>query len=164
LYFLNPSRNDPGTFVLYAATTLGLAGISLRFGNAPATASASPSATASLRPALLGGCAILFYVAQFASPTRIPFVLFLAASAATIAIAAAAMLRARWRPVPELLLFGLGDYLTFALLSALLHVVAGRDALQAAAAGAIFVVLFVHLVRAVRRRPAGRNVATASAG
>jgi hypothetical protein len=162
LYFLNPLRNDPGTFVLYAATTAALVGMALRFGRTPATVSASAPATRSLTPALLGGGAVLFYVAQFASPTRIPFAVFLAASVAAIALAAVAMLRARWRPVPELLLFGLGDYLAFASFSALVHVIAGRDALQAAAAGAIFAGLFVGLVRAVMRRPAGRSVAPES--
>jgi hypothetical protein len=88
LYFLNPLRNDPGTFVLYAATTVALAGIALGVCKSRATRPCAPPATRPLAPALLGGAAILFYVAQFASPTRIPFAVFLAASAATIALAA----------------------------------------------------------------------------
>ena len=56
-----------------------------------------------------------------------------------------------------LLLFGLGDYLAFCILSAALAIAGGRDAWQAAAAGVIFVVLFAYLVRAMTMRPLGRG-------
>jgi hypothetical protein len=69
------------------------------------------------------------------------------------------MRRAEWRPLPHLLLFGLGDELTFALFSSVLCVDSGRNPLQAVAMGAIFLAIFVLLIRAVRREPFGRGVA-----
>lgn len=158
LYFLNPMRSDPGVFLLYVVTTLGLVAVALGFCKARETAPAPPPAKPSLKPALLGGCMIFFYVFQFGSPRHVPFALFFAATMGMVAIAAASMARARWRPLPDLLLFGIGDYLTFALFSALLHVASGREPLQAAVAGAIFAALFLYLVRAVRRQPSGRSV------
>ena len=72
----------------------------------------------------------------------------------------ARMRRAGWRPLPQLLLFGLGDDLTFALFSSVLCVVSGRNPLEAVVAGAIFLALFLYLMRAVTRQPFGRGVAT----
>ncbi len=69
------------------------------------------------------------------------------------------MRRAGWRPVPELLMFGLGDYLTFALLSSLLSFTGNRHGAEGVAAGTIFLVLFVYLIIAVRRQPLGRSTA-----
>jgi hypothetical protein len=105
---------------------------------------------------------LFFYVFQLWSPGHVPFPLFLGASMGIIVGSAALMVRARWRPLPELLLFGIGDYLTFSIFSALLYVVSGRNSLQAAAAGAIFLALFIYLVRAVMRQPAGRGVPVGS--
>jgi uncharacterized membrane protein (UPF0136 family) len=153
LYFLNPVRSDVGIFLFYVVTILGLAGIALRFCKARETAPISLPAKTSLKPALLGGCMLFFYVFQFWSPTHVPFALFFAASIGIIGFSVASIVRARWRPLPEVLLFGLGDYLTFSSFSALLCVVTGRNPLQAAAAGAMFVALFLYLIRAVRTQP-----------
>jgi hypothetical protein len=67
------------------------------------------------------------------------------------------MVRAGWQPLPQLLLFGLGDYLTFSVFSSLLCVVSGRNPLEAAVTGAIFVGLFLYAIRAVTREPRGRG-------
>ncbi|MCE9658408.1 MAG: hypothetical protein K8R60_07595 [Burkholderiales bacterium] len=157
LYFLNPTRSDAGIFLLYLAATSGLVGVALGFCKVRETAPAPPPARPALKPALLGGCMLLFYVFQFWSPGHIPFALFLAASAVAIGVSLASMVRATWRALPEGLLFGLGDYLSFALFSALLCVASGRNPLQAVAAGAIFLALFLFLIRAVRRQPGGRS-------
>ena len=69
------------------------------------------------------------------------------------------MRRAGWRPVPEVLLFGLGDYLTFAMLSSLFSYTGNRHAAEGVAAGVIFFVVFLYLMRAVRRQPLGRGTA-----
>ncbi len=142
LYFLNPVRREAGVFLLYAAATLGLAGIALRFCRERAAPPRALPAAPSPRPALLGGAAVVFYLSQFWSAGRIPFAAYAAASGGLVAFAAARMTRAGWKPVPELLLFGLGDDLSFALFSSLLCVTSGRHPAQAAAAGAIFVPVF----------------------
>ena len=162
LYFLNPVGSDLSVFLLYAAASVGLAASAVRFCRArPASPSASPARTY-LWPAVLGGSTILFYVFQFWSPRHLPFALYLAVSAAVIVFSAALMARARWRPVPDLLLFGLGDDLTFSLFASVLCVVSGRNPLEAAAAGAIFVALFLYLIWAARREPLGRGAPPAS--
>jgi len=160
LYFLNPVRSDFGVFLVYLVTTVGLVGVALRFCKARGAEPASPLARPSLKPALLGGCMLLFYVFQFWSPRHIPFALFFALSAGIIAFAAALMARPRWRPLPHLLLFSMGDYLTFSVFSALLSVVSGRNSSQAVAVGVIFAAVFLYLIRAVTRHPVGRSVTT----
>jgi hypothetical protein len=157
LYFLNPVRNGLDLFLVYAAASLGLAGIALVFCKEQTALRSTVPANHSLKPALWGGCALLFYVLQFWSPRHIPFSLYLAASAAIIVFAAVQMARAAWRPLPDLLLFGLGDYLSFALFSSLLCVASARNPGQAVAAGALFTVLFLYLIAAVRRAPLGRG-------
>jgi hypothetical protein len=157
LYFLNPARNGLDMFLVYAAASLGLAGIALGFCRDRAAAWTTRPAHPSVKPALWGGCALLFYVLQFWSPQHIPFSLYLAASAAIIVFAAVQMARAAWRPLPDLLLFGLGDCLSFALFSSLLCVVAARNPGQAVAAGVLFTVLFLYLIAAVKRAPLGRG-------
>ncbi len=157
LYFLNPLRSDFGTFAIYAAVTLGLAEIALRFCRARDASPPVLPVKASLKPALLGGFALLFYVAQFWSPHHIPFVFYLAVSAGIIMFSVAWMVRAGWRPLPDVLLFGLGDYMTFSIFSSLICVVSGRSPLQAVAAGAIFVACFLYLIRAVTREPLARG-------
>jgi len=156
LYFLNPVRNEFGTFVLYAVVTLGLVAIALRFCRVRKSSPSAKPAKASPMPALLGGCAILFYVFQFWSPRHIPFAVYLVVSAGAIVLAMAAIRRSGWRPLPDLLLFGLGDGATFALFSSLVCVVSGRNPLQAAAAAALLVAFFLVLIRAVLRNPLGR--------
>jgi hypothetical protein len=116
----------------------------------------APPPAPSYAPACIGAAAIFFYIFQFWSPSHIPFVTFLTLTAGTILFAAGAMYRAGWRPVPELLMFGLGDYLTFALLASLLSFTSNRHGAEGMAAGVIFLVLFVYLIRAVRRQPLGR--------
>jgi hypothetical protein len=162
LYFLVKERSDVGTFAFYIALTLALAWIAARWCTIRERAAAPPRA--SYAPALIGAAAILFNIFQFWSPSHIPFATFLMLTAATIAFAAAAMRRAGWRPVPELLLFGLGDYLTFALLSSLLSFTGNRHATEGVAAGAVFFVLFLYLIRAVRKQPLGRMKPVAAAG
>jgi hypothetical protein len=157
LYFLVKERSDVGTFAFYIALTLVLAGIAVRWCTIRDRAQPPPSS--SYAPAFIGAAAILFNIFQFWSPSHIPFATFLALTAATIAFAAAAMRRAGWRPVPELLLFGLGDYLTFALLSSLLSYTGNRHAAEGLAAGVIFFIVFMYLMRAVRRQPLGRSTA-----
>ena len=159
LYFLNPVRSDFGIFLLYALATLVLVGLALRCRSGVQSPSSLGPAVHSVKPALLGACMILFYFFQFWSPGHVPFVVFLAVSFGTIVFVAARMKRAGWRPLPDLLLFGLGDDLTFALLAASLAIVTGNNSLQAAVAGAIFLVVFVWLIRAVTRQPFGRGAA-----
>ena len=158
LYFLNPLRNDAGVFLLYAAVTLGLVGAALRFCRARESSSPAMPAKTSLTPALAGACTLAFYIFQFWSPAHIPFAVFLGASALLLTLSATWILRSGWRPLPELLLFGLGDDLAFASFSSLLCVVSDRNPLQAAAAGAILVALFLILMRSVRQQPLGRGV------
>jgi len=158
LYFQNPVRNDPGTFLLYAIATAGLAGLALRFCRAHASRSRTPT-TNPLRLVLIGASTLVFYVFQFWAPSHIPFVLFFAVSGLILAMAMLGIARAGWRPVPELLLFGLGDALAFASFSSLLAIASHRNPLQAAAAGAIFLAVFLCLIRGVRREPLGRGVA-----
>jgi len=65
---------------------------------------------------------------------------------------------AGWRPLPELLRFGLGDYLGFTVLGAALAVATRPEPLQSAIAGVVFVVTFGALLRATARQPDGRGV------
>jgi len=157
LYFLNPVRSDTGMFIIYAVATLALFGIALRFCDARG---ASPIAIRKTTPApALVGCGmILFYVFQLWSPGRIPFVVYLAASGVIILLLINRMRRAGWRPLPHLLLFGLGDDLTFALFSSGVCIITGRNPWEAAAAGAIFLAVFLYLMRAVPREPRGRGL------
>ena len=163
LYFLNPVRSDPAVFALYAAATAGLVAAALtlckRRGGTPTT----ETTQASWMPALLGGCMIIFYMFQFWAPRHIPFALYLAVSLGVIGVVAAALIRGRWRPLPDWLLFGLGDYLTFCIFSALVCVVTDRNPVQAVAAMTSFVAGFVYLIRSVTRSPLGRAVPSASA-
>ena len=158
LYFLNPVRSDLGVFLVYLVTTVGLVGVALRFCRARGAEPTSPTRRPSLKPALLGGCMLLYYVFQFWSPRHIHFALFLALSAGIMGFSAALMVRARWRPLPDLLLFGIGDYLTFSVFAALLSVVSGRNSLQAVAVGVTSVAVFLYLMRAVAQQPVGRGV------
>ncbi len=156
LYFLNPVRNEVDVFVIYVVATAGLVGIALRFCKVRRTPPAAHPARPSPTPVLLGGCMLSYYVFQFWAPGRIPFAGYLAVSLVVIGFLMAAMLRARCRPLSDLLLFGIGDYLTFSVFSSLLYVISGRNPLQAAIAGAMFVAFFLYLLRAVRRKPFGR--------
>ncbi len=115
LYFLNPVRSAPGIFVLYGAATFGCVAIALRFCRARDASPAVRFAKPSLKPALLGGCALLFYVFQFWSPGHIPFILYFTVSVGIVGFSIASIARTRWRPVPDVLLLGLGDFLTFSV-------------------------------------------------
>ena len=139
LYFLNPLRNEIGPFLLYVAVTLAVTAIALRFCKVRDALPQTPPAKPSLKPALFGACTLLFYIFQFSSPRLIPFMAYLALSVALIAFAAWRMANAGWRPLPDLLLFGLGDDLAFSFFAAVLCVVTNRNPLQAVTAGAIFV-------------------------
>jgi hypothetical protein len=68
-----------------------------------------------------------------------------------------AIVRARWRPVPHVLMFGLGDCLSFALLASFMAVIGGKDPVPAIVTGVAFALVFSILVRAVRRSPGGRG-------
>jgi len=157
LYFLNPLRSDPGVFGLYVVATLGLVGIALRYCIAARSSPATPPPNRTPQPALIGSSMVIFYLFQLWSPAHLPFLVFLAISTGSIVFVTVSMRRAGWRPVPELLLFGLGDDLTFSLLAAALGIVAGRNALELTLAGALFLALFVYLIRAVGRQPFGRG-------
>ena len=157
LYFLNPVRSDFGIFLLYAVAMLVLVVLALRCRSDVRSPSSLGPADPSVKPALLGACMIFFYFFQFWSPGHVPFAVFLAISFGTIVFVAEQMKRAGWRPLPDLLLFGLGDDLAFSLLAASLAIVTGANSLQAAVAGALFLVLFVWLIRAVTRQPFGRG-------
>lgn len=158
LYFLNPVRSEVDVFIIYIVATAALVAVALRCRKFRRAPPASHPAKTSLTPALLGGCMLFFYLFQFWAPSHIPFAAYLAVSLVVIGALTAAMRRARWRPPSDLLLFGIGDYLTFAIFSSALYVVTGRNPWQAAIAGAIFVTLFLYLVGAVRRKPFGRLI------
>ena len=72
-------------------------------------------------------------------------------------MAAVPMRRAGWRPVPELLRFGIGDYLAFNLRAAVIAVVQDNHPFEALTAGILFVVIFAALLRATARHPLGRG-------
>jgi len=163
LYFLNPERNDPAVFVLYAVVTAGLVAAALRLRKRRGVSSGSEGARPSTMPALLGGAMIVFYLFQFWAPRHVPFAVDLAVAACVVGMLVAALMRARWRPVPEWLLFGLGDYTTFCIFSAIVCVVDDRNPVQAVAAMTIFVVVSIYLVRYVLRKPAGRAMFIAPA-
>jgi len=158
LYFLNPVRSDAGMFMIYVVATVSLFGVALRFRRARDASSAivqQPTMT----PALAGCAMIVFYVFQLASPGRIPFAAYLVVSIAIVLLLMHRMRRAGWRPLPHLLLFGLGDDLTFALFTAGVCIVSGRNPWEATAAAAMFLAAFLSLMRAVRREPLGRGTA-----
>jgi hypothetical protein len=154
LYFLNPERNDPAVFVLYALATAGLVAAALRLRKRRDESSGSERARPSTTPALLGGAMIVFYLFQFWAPRHVPFAVFLAVSSCVVGVLVAALMRGRWRPVPEWLLFGLGDYITFCIFSAIVCVADDRNPVQAVAAMAIFLVVSIYLVRSIMRRTA----------
>jgi hypothetical protein len=157
LYFLSPPPGDLATFVGYAVASGGLVAAALRFRAGPRASYPAEAQQASRTPALLGGCMLAFYLFEFWSPGRIPFALFVALVAGVLALILSCIARSGWRPVPDLLLFGLGDYLTFALFSMFVSLLSARDSLEALARGAIFLGLFLYLMRAVTRAPAGRG-------
>jgi len=163
LYFLNPVRNDPGVFAIYAAATAGLVAAALWLCKRRDVLPATESRQASWKPAVLGGGMIVFYVFQFWAPGHVPFAMYLAVSSAVIGVVTAALTRGRWRPVPDWLLFGLGDYLTFCIFSAILCVVTDRNPVEALGAMTIFLVGFIYLIASVKRRPSGRAVPSAPA-
>jgi len=156
LYFLNPVRSDPAVFALYAVATAGLVAAALRLCKRRDGSPTTEATQASWMPCLPGGCMIIFYMFQFWAPRHVPFALYLAISLGVIGIVAAALIRGRWRPLPDWLLFGLGDYLTFCIFSALVCVVTDRNPAQAVAAMTIFLAGFIYLGRSVMRRPFGR--------
>jgi hypothetical protein len=157
LYFNDATPADPAMFVAYVAAALALVAVALRYcrrGEGRYAPIAWPGLCAAL---LLGMASLAFYVAQFAAPGHVPFVAYACACVAVIALAVVRMKRAGWRHVPQLLLFGLGDYLAFALFSAVVAIATGREALEAALAAGLFVIAFTGLARAVVREPLGRG-------
>ncbi len=161
LYFLNPVRSDPSVFALYVVATAGLAAAALAFRNQRDGSPTTELTQSSWIPALLGGCMILFYLSQFWAPRHVPFAVYLAATLGVIGVVTVALIRGRWRPLPDWLLFGLGDYLTFCIFSALLCVVTDRNPVQALTAMTILLVGIMYLIRSVARKPFGRLVETA---
>jgi len=158
-YFLTAPPDAVPMFAVYAVATVALAAIALLYCVTGAAPASGEPRRPSRRPALLGGATVVFYLASFWMPGHVPFALFALVTLASIVAAATAMKRAAWRPLPDLLLFGLGDYIAFCVLAAVLAIAGGGDPWQAAAAGVIFVVLFAYLVRAVSMRPLGRGAA-----
>ena len=158
LYFLNPLRNDPTIFAFYAVATAALVAAALKLCRSREIPSPSGARQASWLPALLGACMIAFYFFQFWAPGHFPFGLYLVVSSCIIGVVVAALIRGRWKAVPDWLLFGLGDYLTFCIFSALLCVVTDRNPAQALAAMALILAGIVYLIQAVQRRPMGRGV------
>jgi hypothetical protein len=157
LYFLNPVRNEPGVFVLYAVATASLV----------AAARAAVQTTRQLAhdrgcEDRTDACAAgrlhdhLLYVSVLA-PLHVPFALYLVVSAGVVGFLAHALIRARWRPLPDWLLFGLGDYLTFCIFSALVCVVTDRNPVQAIAGMTILLAGIIYLILSVTRRPFGRT-------
>jgi len=155
LYFLNPPGGDLGIFLLYAAVTAALVLVSLRFGNRDV---ASPRPNTVSWPALAGMSTAILYLGALAAPGHIPFAWYALAFAATVALAIFGVRHAGWRPLPELLRFGLGDYLGFTVLGAALAVTTRPEPLQSVIAGVVFVVAFGALLRATARQPDGRGV------
>lgn len=154
LYFLNPVRNDAGMFAVFIAATAVLVAVALRWCRSPPAG--GEAAPVTYAPALLGAGMVVFNFLQLLAPGRVPAAAYFVASFAAIVVGILAMRRARWRSIPHVLLFGLGDATSFALLAAFMAVVGGRDPALAVATGVFFLVLFVFLIRAVRRAPQGR--------
>jgi len=153
LYFLNPPVGDFGVFLLYVVATAAIVLVSLRFRSH----AASEASHVVGRPALAGMLTVVLYLGAFAAPGHVPFAWYALAILAAIALASASIRRAGWRPVPELLRFGAGDYLAFNLLAAAIAGVQGSHPVEAVASGILFVVIFASLLRAVSRQPFGRG-------
>lgn len=122
----------------------------------PAPALGRPS----LKPVFIGMATIVFYVCCYVmAAKRPPFALYALLSLSVIAFAIWRMAQAGWRPVPEVLLFGLGDDVSFSALAGIGAVAAHNAPLQHAAAAVAFCLLFTFLIRSVRRHPRGSNAA-----
>jgi len=158
LYFTDPVRAEPETFVLYVVAALVLVALALVFCRRGEGRYAGVDRRRLRVPLLLGAASLAFYVAQFASPGHVPFALYAGVSAAVIAFAVVRMKRAGWRHVPQLLLFGLGDYLAFALFSAVVAVATGRNALEAILSAGLFMIVLALLARRVMRNPLGCGI------
>jgi hypothetical protein len=120
---------------------------------------------ASLKPMVFGLAAVFFYILQYvlAANRVLPFSIYAMVVIGITALGACLMALARWRAVPQVLLFGLGDDLTFSLLAGLVAMMNHNATLQHALAAAGFFVLFVWLIHKVRRAPDGRGTGAISA-
>jgi len=159
LYFTNPVRAEPTTFLAYVVAGLVVIALALRCCRRAQGRYASIDRRRLRTPLLLGGATLACYVAQLASPGHVPFALYACGSLAVVACAVVRMKRAGWRHVPQLLLFGIGDYVAFALFSAGVAVATGRHALEAILSACLFVVVLALLARSVMRNPLGRGIA-----
>ncbi len=159
LYFLFiPERAYISMFIAYLLASLAFVALALRFCRIKDDFVPAVSTPAPLKPALVGAAMIFLYVFQFVAANRAPFALFLAIPAAVIWFGARSIRRAAWRSLPQGVLFALGDDLTFSAFTATICVTKGKAPVQIAIAGVIFFVLFVAMMRAVRKAPAGRIV------
>jgi hypothetical protein len=162
LYFLNPVRRDAAVFAVYAVVTACLVAAALKLckrrERQPTDHHQRP-----FIPALLGGCMIIVYLFQFWAPRHVPFALYLVVSSGVFGIVTVALHRGRWRPLPDWLLFSIGDNVTFCIFSALVCVMTDRNPAQAVVAMTIFLVAFAYLIRSVMLRPDGRAIRGAPA-
>ena len=153
-------RSDPAVFALFAVATAGLVAAAVKLCRQRDGSPTTDGAPAIGWPLLLGGGMIVFYVFQFSAPLHVPFTLYFAVSSGVFGVLVVALVRGRWRPLPDWLLFGLGDYMTFCMFSALACVVTDRNPVQAVVAMTILLAGFIYLIRAVMRKPFGRAMPT----
>ncbi len=163
LHFVMKNRPPvPAAFAGYILAQGLFAFLAVRFCRRkaePAAADKKPS----LKPVLLGTATVFFYIGNYALAAKrpFPFPVFALLVFGLIAFAVWRIARAGWRPMPEILLFGLGDDLAFGALAGIGAVATHNLPVQHGIDAVIFVIIFTGLIRAVRRAPAGRGTATA---
>ncbi|MBI1214274.1 MAG: hypothetical protein GC185_00480 [Alphaproteobacteria bacterium] len=157
-FILHQRPAYPVIFIAYIIATVLFALIAVRFCKQrdlpPVQAGWKPP----LKPFFIGLCAVVFYALHYVMAAKrvLPFAGYTLFSVGIICFAAWRMAKARWRPVPEMLLFGLGDDLSFSLWAGLGTVATHNAPVQHGIAAVAFFFIFIYLVRAVRRMPAGR--------
>ncbi len=163
LHFIFKNRPPvPAAFIGYLLATALFAVIAVRLcrqKTEPAAADTKPS----LKPVWIGMATVFFYIAHYALAAKrpFPFPVFALLAAGIIAFTVWRIARAGWRPTPEILLFGLGDDLAFSTLAVIGTIATHNAPVQHGIAAVCFAVIFIRLIRAVRRAPAGRGTAIA---
>ncbi len=112
-----------------------------------------------IRSAYWGMLTLFFYLMHFilAKLRLVPFPIYLALSLSIISLSIYKITKAGWRPLPDLLEFALGDYLSFSQFSGAIFIAAHKAPLQHLISSLIFLIIFTYLIRAVEMNPAGRS-------